>query len=274
MKHLLIVIFALSICSVNAQKPCCSATAQFADLGEQTEFRDSHQEPQSFSMGEATGEWIDFETPGKEKGRAYLVPSEEETDKYLFVFHEWWGLNEHIQSEAHEWQDRLPGVHVMAIDLYDGKIGTTRDAASELMQNADETRIKNIIKGAIDHVGKDAQVATIGWCFGGGWSMQAAIMLGDQAEACVVYYGMPEQNPEKLEQLNAPVLGIFAEKDDWINKEVVSKYESAMDEAGKKYTTYWYDANHAFANPSNAVFDKEAGEDAREKTLNFIQKHL
>ena len=99
-------------------------------------------------------------------------------------------------------------------------------------------------------------------------------MLGNQAVGCVVYYGMPEKDPTRLETLNCKVLGIFAEKDKWINRKVVAEYEKAMNTAGKAYETYWYDADHAFANPSNAIFDEEAANDAREKSLEFLRSVL
>ena len=84
--------------------------------------------------------------------------------------------------------------------------------------------------------------------------MQAAIAVETKAVGCVVYYGMPENDQQKLENFNCDVLGIFAEEDKWIDHTVVSEYESAMKEADKKYETHWFDAAHAFANPSNAKY--------------------
>jgi len=43
------------------------------------------------------------------------------TKKYLFVIHEWWGLNDYIKQEAEKLQKEL-GVNVIALDLYDGKV--------------------------------------------------------------------------------------------------------------------------------------------------------
>lgn len=274
MKKILTFVLILSGISLFGQQSCCSATAQFADLGNQVSFQNEHQEPVMRSAQDYSGTIKNFQTNGDQQGRAYVVENTDETRLWLFVFHEWWGLNEHIMAEADKWAVALPGVNIMAIDLYDGKTASTRDAASELMNGADEDRIREIIAGAIDHVGSSAQVGTIGWCFGGGWSMQAALMLGDQAEACVVYYGMPEQNAEKLEDLETSVLGIFAEKDGWINREQVGKYEQAMDKAGKTYETHWFDAEHAFANPSNEIYDEEAATEAREITAKFLYSRM
>src|SRR6056297_1634847 len=228
MKNLLTIVILLAGLPLFGQQSCCSVTAQFADLGDEVGFQNEHQEPVSRAARDFSGSIEKFSTSGDKQGRAYVVEAEDEANLWLFVFHEWWGLNDHVMAESDKWSVALPGVNIMAIDLYDGKTASTREAASELMKGADEKRIREIIEGAINHVGSGALVGTIGWCFGGGWSMQAAIMLGEQAEACVVYYGMPEQDAEKLQDLKAPVLGIFAEKDDWINREVVSKYESAM----------------------------------------------
>ncbi len=275
MKTILSILLISVAVSGYAQKSCCSATTEFASLGETSEFRASHQEPTNIIDQELQGEWVEFETPGGgEKGRAYSVSTSGAGNDYLFIFHEWWGLNLHIRSEADRLASELEGVNVLAIDLYDGKETTTRESAAALMESTEESRIRNIIQGAIDYAGEEAEIATLGWCFGGGWSMQAAIMAGDQAVACVVYYGMPEQSPEKLAQLEAPVLGIFAENDEWINREAVGKYERAMDEAGNEYESLWYEADHAFANPSNSVFNDDAAEAANKKALQFLHQRL
>lgn len=104
--------------------------------------------------------------------------------------------------------------------------------------------------------------------------MQASLLAGKQAKACVIYYGMPEDNLQKLTTLNAPVMFVFAQKDEWINKEVVAKFEVKMKEAGKDVIIKSYDADHAFANPSNPHFQKSFSEDAFVNARDFIKKHL
>jgi carboxymethylenebutenolidase len=142
------------------------------------------------------------------------------------------------------------------------------------MGEAKEERIRAIIKGALDYAGSKAKVGTIGWCFGGGWSLQTALMAGKQTSACVMYYGMPETDVEKLKTINGPVLGIFAKKDGWINPEKVKEFEANMKLASKKLTLKMYDADHAFANPSNPKFDKEAAADAHKVAVAFLKKNL
>lgn len=275
MKKLFILIAIFSFVEAHAQKSCCSATAQFAALASDEGFVNSHQEPSGVIEQDLEGEWVEFKTPGGgEMGRAYEVSTEDSGDDYLFIFHEWWGLNLHIRTEADRWASELEGVNVLAIDMYDGRVTTTRESAAQLMQEADESRIRDIIQGAINYAGDGGDLATLGWCFGGGWSMQAAIMMGDQAVACVVYYGMPERSTEKLEELEAPVLGLFAEHDESINREVVGEYERAMDEVGNEYETHWYDSDHAFANPSNSVYDENAAKKARQEAVQFLHQRL
>jgi carboxymethylenebutenolidase len=272
MKSTLFFILSAFALVAFAQKPCCTATQQFADLGKKTGFQNEHQLPGQILAIDQTGKWVEFDTPDEKGGRGYTIYAENATNKFLFVFHEWWGLNDNIIRESEEWAELFPNVTVIAIDLYDGKVATTREAAAEFMQSADETRIRSIIQGAMEWAGDGAEMATIGWCFGGGWSMQAALMASESAIGCVIYYGMPENDPEKLDALNCKVLGIFAEQDKWINREVVGKYEKAMNESDKAYETFWFDAAHAFANPSNPVFDEEAAGAARKRTIAYFRQ--
>ena len=89
-----------------------------------------------------------------------------------------------------------------------------------------------------------------------------------------MYYGMPVTDASDLLQLNAPVLGIFAKQDGWITPEVVDNFAFAMKKAHKELEVHSYDADHAFANPSNPDYNKEAKEDAWNKTIAFFKEYL
>ncbi len=115
---------------------------------------------------------------------------------------------------------------------------------------------------------------TIGWCFGGGWSLQTALIGGKQVLGCVMFYGMPETDVNKLKTLNCDVIGFFAEKDGWITPKVVDTFKDNMKVAGKKVSTFEYDAEHAFANPSNPHYNKEATTDAYSKAIPFIKERM
>lgn len=267
----LVLLFTIQM--AHAQKSCCSATLAFNNISEDKGFQEKHA-LKVYSGPDLKGEMIDIPVEGEAPARVYSLKSEKESDKYLFVIHEWWGLNDHIKSEADNYFSSLDGVNVIALDLYDGNVATTREQASEYMQSADQERIMKIIDAVNNWTGSEAKIATIGWCFGGGWSMQSSIAVNEKAVGCVVYYGMPESDAGKLETLNCKVLGVFASEDQWINQDVVSTYEKAMDSAGKKYETHWFEADHAFANPSNAKFNKEYAEQANAMALAFLKKSL
>ena len=129
-------------------------------------------------------------------------------------------------------------------------------------------------QAALQEAGINTPVATIGWCFGGGWSLKAAIFAGDQAEACVMYYGMPVRDTSALKGLSAPVLGLFAKQDEWITPEIVKEFEKNMNEAGKKVETHIFDAKHAFANPSSPRYNEEAAQKANALAREFLLKHI
>jgi len=258
---------------VQERKSCCS-TEQFAELTSDKSFRNAHLEPTSLNFTPTIGKWITLKTADGTDAKIFEVPSNKPTNNVIFMIHEWWGLNEYIQREAEQLQQSLPNVTVIALDLYDGKIATDRETAGKYMSSVSKQRCETIIRAAIVHVGSKAKIGTIGWCFGGGWSLQATLLAGRQAVAGVLYYGMPETDTAKLKTLHADILGVFGNQDKWITPEVVATFEKNMKQVGKKLTVKTYNADHAFANPSNPQFDKTATEDARAVALEFFKSHL
>ena len=258
---------------VQEKKSCCS-TEQFAELTSDKSFRNAHLEPTALHFTPTTGHWVTLKTSDGTDAKIFEVQSSKPSNNVIFMIHEWWGLNEYIQREAEQLQQSLPDVTVIALDLYDGKIATDRESAGKYMSSVVKSRCETIIRAAIAHVGAKAKIGTIGWCFGGGWSLQATLLAGKQAVAGVVYYGMPETDVAKLKTLHADVLGIFGKQDKWITPEVVAQFEKNMKQAGKNLTVKSYDADHAFANPSNPQFDKTATEDARKLALEFFKSRM
>ncbi|MER3127534.1 dienelactone hydrolase family protein, partial [Bacillus pumilus] len=154
-------------------------------------------------------------------------------------------------QEAEYFASTLGNTNVIALDLYDGKVATTAQDAMKYVQAASKERIEAIIKGAIAYAGKDAKIYTVGWCFGGMWSLQASLLAGSQASGCVMYYGRPENDVERLKKLNCEVIGFFGLQDRSPSPEMVQQFQKDMAAAGKKLSVNNYDAGHAFANPSN-----------------------
>ncbi|MGI4863424.1 MAG: dienelactone hydrolase family protein [Janthinobacterium lividum] len=259
----------LSCCA----RPTASATEAFALLASNEEFVGGHDAPLPYSYtGE--GQMVEFKTPDGQTGHGFEIKSAKPSNKYLFVYQEWWGLNDYIKKEAARFAEEMPGVNVLAVDLYDGQIATTPDEAGKLMQSIKTDRAVSIIKGAQLYAGPKAQFASVGWCFGGGWSLQSALIGGKQTTGCVMYYGMPEKDVAKLKTLHSDVLGLFADQDKSISPEVVAQFEKNMAAAGKKVTVKEYPAVHAFANPSNPKYDKALAEDAHQRALTYLKARL
>jgi carboxymethylenebutenolidase len=256
-------------------KSCCSLKSanDFAMLGNDPSFLAAHLPPVNFHFVAAKGVDITFPVADGKEGRGFLVKSATLSNKYLFVFHEWWGLNDHIRKEAEKLSDDFPGVNVLAIDLYDGNTATNATDAAKMMESNQKDRSVSIIKGAYLYAGNNASVQTIGWCFGGAWSLQAAIIGESKTAGCVMYYGTPETDAARLSKLQAPVLGLFALRDNWINKPMVEKFQNQMKELNKSVTVHWFDADHAFANPSNPKFDEAATAQANKLARAFIQRN-
>ena len=256
---------------------CCvaaSSTKDFAAMATDMDFQKAHIDPLPYVYDEELGRSITFKCSDGKKANAFEILSNYDTDKYLFVFHEWWGLNDYMKREAAKLFKDLKIVNVIVIDLYDGAVATTKEDAGKMMAALKEERAKAIIQGAIKLTGKKATIATIGWCMGGGWSLQASMMAGAQGVGCVMYYGMPEKDVEKLKTMDADVLGIFAAKDKWITPELVQQFQKDMETAGKALTVSNFDNDHAFANPSNPGYDKEATLKAYKQALSFLKLHL
>src|SRR3546814_19725630 len=70
------------------------------------------------------------------------------------------------------------------------------------------------------------KIGTIGWCFGGGWSLDASIAT--PVDATVIYYGRVTRDAEDLKKMKGPVLGHFGTQDKSINTAMVGQFEAAM----------------------------------------------
>lgn len=274
MSALAIVLISPAAAQTAKVASCCAKpTQEFAAMASSALFVSNHESPRPYHYA-GEGEAITFPVAGGAAGKGFLIKSATKSDKWLFVIQEWWGLNDYIKREAARYARELPGVNVLAVDLYDGAVATDPTEAAKLMQGVKTERAEALLRGAATYAGAKARIASIGWCFGGGWSLQTALMNGKQTAGCVMYYGMPETDPKKLAALQTPVLGIFATQDKHITPQVVKDFETAMKKAGKALTVHNYDADHAFANPSNPHFAEQYANDATQKAVAFLKKTL
>ncbi|AEI64080.1 dienelactone hydrolase family protein [Corallococcus macrosporus] len=194
----------------------------------------------------------------------------------VLVIHEWWGLNPHIKH----WADRLAaeGYAALAVDLYGGKVATTREEALALLKAVDPARAQETLRAAHAFLQQDARVraprtGSIGWCFGGGWSLRTAMAI-PELDAAVLYYGNPVTDARELAAIQAPVLGIFGTKDPSIPQATVQAFRQALDEAGVRHYILEFEAEHAFANPSGERYDEQAAAGAWQQVAAFLDQHL
>ena len=196
----------------------------------------------------------------------------------VLVFHEWWGLNDNIKKMA----DQLAGQGYVALAaaLYGGRVASQPEQARSLMEEAlkDRDAMGQNLRQAHAYLKdqiKATRVGTIGWCFGGAVSLRAALIVPDQVDATVIYYGHVGSDPNDLKALKAPVLGLFGGADDGIPLEQVRAFENTLKGLGKPVTIHVYEgAAHAFANPSGGSYKADAAEDAWQKSLAFLAEHL
>ena len=232
-----------------------------------------HPAPLEIHPANLLGKMIQFEAADGKNANAYFIPAKKQTNKWLIVIQEWWGLNDHIKMESDKYYTALGDMNIIAVDMYDGKIAATPDSAMKLMRGADMGRMNAIIQGAIKYAGKDASIYSVGWCFGGMWSLQTAILAGPQAKGTVMYYGRPESNMEKLKSIQCDVIGFFGNQDQAPSPAMVNEFEQNMKTAGKNLFVNRYEANHGFANPSNPSFNPTATADAYAKAIAFLKSH-
>lgn len=195
----------------------------------------------------------------------------------VMMIHEWWGLNDNVRMMARRLAGE--GYRVLAVDLYGGRsaaeAGQARDLVMQVMQDR-PSAMQNLSQGAgyLRDSQKTTRLGVVGWCFGGGFSLQSALQLGDRVDAAVVYYGQPVTDRAELTKLRAPLTGFFGLQDRSIPPDSVRKMEQELKSLGKTVDIRFYDANHAFANPSGPSYDPTAANDAWARTLDFFARTL
>ena len=199
----------------------------------------------------------------------------------VIMIHEWLGLNEHIKNQA----DLLAkeGYVVLAVDLYRGEVATDSNRAMELassVRNNSTSAIDNL-QSAVNYVKSlemvdGSRIASLGWCFGGDWSLQLALNSSENPlAATIIYYGRPVTDAASLSSISWPILGIFGDQDQAITVESVKQFASALNASGITNDIYLYEGvGHAFANPSLDNYAPKETADAWQKTIGFLRTYL
>lgn len=224
-------------------------------------------------------ELIDYTGDGVSIG--YLAsPEDADNAPGVILIHEWWGLNDQIRGMADRYAQE--GYVALAVDLYSGEATTDADdaraLASSVRSNAQRafTNLSQAfayLASFADERVDEERIASVGWCFGGGWSYQmASNNLGTAAS--VIYYGF--FNPEDdLTLMRAKILGHFGEEDRAISVDSVEAFQARLRTLSGEHEIYIYpNSGHAFANETGSAYNADAAEEAWQRTLEFLQKHL
>ena len=223
------------------------------------------------------GEEVEFRSNGG-TARGYLAVPDAGRGPGVVVIQEWWGLVPHIRDVC----DRFAreGFVALAPDLYHGEKTTSPDEAGKLMMALDIARAERDLGGAVDYLASHdtaagERVGTIGFCMGGVLSLYAAC-LNERVGACVVFYGIHPKVEPPLENLRAPVLGFYAERDRFVPPEAARALEARLRGLGKAAEFHIYPGtDHAFFNDTRPeVYDPGAAADAWRRTVRFFREHL
>jgi carboxymethylenebutenolidase len=211
-------------------------------------------------------------TPG------YLSIPEKGSGPAVVVIQEWWGLVDHIKDVC----DRFAaeGYVALAPDLYHGETTKSPDEAGKMMMSLKIDQAEKDLRGAVDFLlGLEAttgdKVGIVGFCMGGAFSLYAA-SKNDKVGACVVFYGIHPNVKPDLQNLKAPVLGIYAEHDQSTPPEAVRDLEEKLKALGKSVEMHIYpNVGHAFFNDTRPqVYDARSAEHAWRRTIEFLAKNL
>jgi len=196
----------------------------------------------------------------------------------VIVIHEWWGLNDNVKAMTRRLAGE--GYVALAVDLYGGVTAETPERAQALMTAllAEPDATRQNLRQAYDYLEKYAlapRIATIGWCLGGGLSLQTALEYPNTLDAMVMYYGQVDTNRLRLATLEMPVLGFFGGEDASIPVRDVQAFRTTLFELRKSAEVLIVPGvGHAFANPSGGNYNEQAATEAWTKTLDFLEHNL
>ena len=199
----------------------------------------------------------------------------------VVMIHENRGLNDNIKATANLLSKQ--GYVVLAVDLFQGEVTTDPNRARELsslVRNNSDIAIANM-QSAVSYLSSlenvnASRIASLGWCFGGGQSLQLALNSEQHPlAATILYYGNLINDTEALSKIKWPVLGIFGDQDQSIPVNSVKQFEQALNKIGVTNEIYIYPGvGHAFANPSNPNYAPKETSDAWQKTIAFLDKYV
>lgn len=226
----------------------------------------------------AAGTMVSYRS-GPETVAGYLAAPEGAAKKpAIVVIHEWWGLNDWAKAKADGFAKQ--GYVALAVDLYRGKVTADPDTAHQLMRGMPDDRALRDMKAAVAYLRArpdvdGTKVASVGWCMGGGLSLNLAVAEPTLAGA-VIYYGHLMTDPATIAGLKVPLLGNFGGLDQGISAKDVEEFAAAAKKDGKSVDFKIYpDAGHGFASSKDPkVYRPADAKDADARADAFLAKVL
>lgn len=260
---ILILLFTLTGCASNAPQPSTSS-----DLGSPDQVAESTIDLQQ--LPQVNGAFVQY---GPHLN--YLsVPEGEGPFPAVVLIHEWWGLNENMLWYADKFA--AEGYVALAVDLYNGQStedpAKAKEFASEVRANPEVAM--QTLQDAITYLQSQPTVqpeslATVGWCFGGGWSYEIAKNnLGTNAS--VIYYG--QFNPDDdLAIMRTTIMGHFGENDTSIPVDDVKAFRAKLETLTGEHEIFIYEnEGHGFARD----LETDSAKMAWERTIEFLRSQL
>lgn len=200
--------------------------------------------------------------------KGYLAYDEQAQGKRpgILVVHEWWGQNDYARKRA----DMLAemGYTALALDMFgEGKTvdnpGDASELATGVMQNWDDSKARFL--AALDLLKEHStvnpeQVAAIGFCFGGGVSLQMA-REGADLNGVVSFHGsLATERPAQPGKVKAKLLVLHGGADPFVDDDQLLGFKKEMDAAGADYRIVVYSgATHAYTNPAATATGEKFG---------------
>lgn len=216
---------------------------------------------------------ITFPAATGEVSGVLFTPEQHGKRPGVVLIHEWWGVNEQIQSLAQKWASE--GFVALVPDLYHGHVVPIGDAknAEAAMMKLDFEKALEEITGAIaflkTHPRCTGKVAVTGYCMGGALSFATACRVPGLA-AVVPFYGLPPS--ADWSRVDAPIQAHFAQHDDWATVAGAEEVKKALAKYKRQMELHVYDAKHAFCNDQRPeVFSPEAAALAWQRAVEFVR---
>ncbi len=220
-------------------------------------------------------EIVSTQTPSGGEISALLAQPDSTPAAAVILIHAFQGLTDEFKAYAPVYA--AAGYVALAIDLYDGKVATDFEEGFAMMNALNDDHAHETCAAWVDWLREQTfcsgKVGTVGWCFGGRWSLNASIAA--PVDATVVYYGGVDRPDADLKKLSGPVLAHFGEQDMVVPHDQIHDFEARMTALGHPLTLHWYDANHAFANHhAEGMYDEDCANQADARTFAFLHEHL